>query len=72
MSLEPLAVGDHVLVLDPALAQLRAIMRRHTGVEPEPNHHGTVDSIDDETSTVFVLFTDGQLAPYPMHEVRRR
>lgn len=61
--------GDAVEVLDPALAELRTIMRKATGREPAPNHHGVVKQIEDDTA--YVLFDDtGQLAPYPLSEVR--
>ena len=67
-------VGDRVYVMDAGLAQLRGIMRTATGVEPTPNHHGTVQEIDGET--VYVCFDNedgpgqGQLAPYPISDVR--
>ncbi|WP_419708008.1 hypothetical protein [Promicromonospora sp. NFX87] len=63
-------VGEQVEVLDEGLAQLREIMRRATGREPKPNHHGVVEQIED--GLVYILFNDtGQLAPYPLAEVRR-
>lgn len=63
--------GQPVLVLDPGLQMLRQI----TG---EVNHHGWVDSVDEDE--VFVLFPIGdddphehsQLAPYPKSMVRPR
>lgn len=61
--------GDRVYVTDPALAQLRAIMRQATGVEPAPNHHGTVEEVWDG-GTLLIYFDDGAGAPYPAHEVR--
>ncbi len=65
------SVGDQVAVIDPGLAQLREIMRRATGREPAPNHHGVVEEIQGDTA--YVLFDDtGQLAPYPLAEVQRR
>lgn len=66
------APGERVYVTDPGLAQLRAIMRRATGQEPPPNHHGTVaDDPWDDPETVLINFDDGGAAPYPLHEVRR-
>jgi hypothetical protein len=61
--------GDRVLVTDPALAAMRAIMRDATGQEPAPNHHGTVDEIWVD-GTVLINFDDGVGAPYPPDEVR--
>lgn len=61
--------GDRVYVTDPALAQLRAIMRNATGQEPSPNHHGTVEEVWDGES-VLIYFDDGVGAPYPVDEVR--
>lgn len=60
-------VGDRVEVLDPYLAQMREIMRS-AGIEPEPNHLGVIDEIHDQTA--YVLFDDGMLAPYSLHEMR--
>lgn len=61
--------GDRVLVTDPALAQLREIMRNATGSEPKPNHHGTVEQVWDD-GTCLIYFDDGVGAPYPAAEVR--
>lgn len=61
--------GDRVFVTDPALAQLRAIMRSATGVEPAPNHHGTVEEVW-ESGNILIYFDDGGGAPYPADEVR--
>ena len=61
--------GDRVYVTDQALAELRAIMRRATGQEPEPNHHGTVEEVEAD-GTIGIIFDDGQWAPYPPAEVR--
>jgi hypothetical protein len=64
------SVDERVEVLDEDLAQLREIMRQATGREPAPNHHGTVERIDD--GIAYILFDDtGQLAPYPLAQVRR-
>lgn len=60
--------GDRVYVTDPGLAQLREIMRRATGAEPPPNHHGTV--VDQWEGSVLIEFDDGGSAPYPPAEVR--
>ena len=60
--------GDRVYVTDPALAQMRAIMRNATGQEPAPNHHGTVEEVWDN-GDVLIYFDDGVGAPYPAHEV---
>lgn len=61
--------GDRVYVTDAALAQMRDIMRRATGQEPAPNHHGTVDEVWPG-GEVLINFDDGVGAPYPAHEVR--
>lgn len=61
--------GDRVYVTDPALAELRAIMRTATGQEPAPNHHGTVEEVWD-SGDVLIYFDDGAGAPYPQAEVR--
>lgn len=61
--------GDRVYVTDPALAQLREIMRNATGQEPTPNHHGTVEEVWD-SGNVLIYFDDGCRAPYPADEVR--
>jgi len=60
--------GDRVWVVDPGLEALRDIMRRHDGKEPAPNHHGTVDEIED--GRVYINFDDGGCAPYPAAGVR--
>jgi len=62
--------------MDPGLAQLREIMRRATGVEPAPNHHGTVEQVLEEDGMVLINFDEdgvegaGNAAPYPFDEVR--
>lgn len=61
--------GDRVLVTDAGLASLRAIMRQATGVEPTPNHHGTVDELWDD-GHILITFDDGGAAPYPSFEVQ--
>jgi len=67
--------GDRVYVTDPGLEQLRSIMRRATGSEPAPNHHGTVEEIWED-GTVLIFFDEngvegaGNAAPYPPSEVR--
>ena len=69
------SVGDRVYVTDPGLAQLREVMRRATGSEPAPNHHGTVEEVFDD-GTVLITFDEGGVeaagnaAPYPPDEVR--
>ena len=69
------SVGDRVYVTDPALAHMRAIMRQATGVEPSPNHHGTIDEVYDD-GMLLIVFDEGGIegagnaAPYPPHEVR--
>jgi hypothetical protein len=68
--------GDRVYVTDPGLAMLRDIMRRETGKEPRPNHHGTVHEVWDDGSIEIWFDNDdgegqGQSAPYPPNEVRR-
>lgn len=60
--------GDRVRVTDPALAQLREIMRKATGQEAPPNHHGTVYRVEGDE--VLINFDDGGCAPYPAAEVR--
>lgn len=64
--------GDRVFVIDPALAQMRAILARHEGPEKVlPNHHGTVaDDADTSDGTVLINFDGGGCAPYPVDEVR--
>jgi hypothetical protein len=68
---EALNVGDRVQVNDPGLAQLRAIMRRATGQEPAPNHHGTISEVWDEDGEYLIDFDDGGAAPYPFADVSR-
>lgn len=58
--------GDRVYVDDQALAEVRYIMRRATGAEPAPNHHGTVERVED--GLVYIVFDDGGGAPYPVEE----
>ena len=66
--------GDRVYVTDPALANLRAIMRQY-GHKPAPNHHGTIHEIWDD-GTILIYFDNedgpgqGSSAPYPPREVR--
>ncbi len=62
--------GHRVQVTDPALAQLRAIMRS-AGHVPKPNHTGTVAEVWDREDgvTYLIHFDDGTGAPYPAHEV---
>lgn len=68
--------GERVMVLDDALESLREIMRRATGQEPPPNHHGTVYELwpsengDCEEDRVLIYFDDGGSAPYLISEVR--
>jgi hypothetical protein len=64
------ARGNRVYVTDPALAELREIMRSATGAEPKPNHHGTVEEVWDDGDTILIHFDDGVGAPYPVDEVR--
>lgn len=71
MSGETFTPGDRVLVTDPGLSSLRMIMRQATGVEPPPNHHGTVEEIWDDGATIRITFDDGVAAPYPVVDVRR-
>lgn len=61
--------GDRVYVTDPALAQLREIMRSSTGQEPPPNHHGTVEEVWNG-GAILIHFDDGVGAPYLAVEVR--
>ena len=61
--------GDRVYVTDPALAQLRSIMRNATGQEPAPNHHGTIEEVWDD-GLYLINFDDGGGAPYHESEVR--
>lgn len=60
--------GDRVYVTDPALAELRTIMRDATGEDPPPNHHGTVAEVAGDA--VVINFDDGVCAIYPTNEVR--
>lgn len=66
--------GDRVYVTDPALAELRAIMRSY-GHEPQPNHIGTVHEVDED-GYIEIWFDNedgpgqGQGAPYPHDQVR--
>ena len=61
-------MNERVEVLDEGLEQMREITRQ-LGYEPKPNHHGTVEKIED--GLAYILFDDtGQLAPYPLAEVR--
>jgi hypothetical protein len=66
--------GDRVYVTDPGLAELRAIMRRATGHGPAPNHHGTVEFVEDGWVVIVFDGPDGpatsNAAPYPAAEVR--
>jgi hypothetical protein len=70
-------IGQPVEVLDPGLAQLRAILAQ-TG-EVVVNHHGWVHDVEPD-GTVIVEFPIGdddpnshsQIAPYPPHMVRAR
>ena len=59
--------GDRVYVDDHGLAELRRIMREATGVEPEPNHHGTVHRVYDDA--VEIEFDDYVVAIYDEDEV---
>ncbi|NHA02007.1 hypothetical protein G5V59_26825 [Nocardioides sp. W3-2-3] len=61
--------GDRVYVVDTGLAALREVMRNATGQEPAPNHHGTVEEVQDSGS-VLIYFDDGVGAPYPAADVR--
>ena len=67
--------GDRVYVTDEGLAQLRDVMRRATGHEPPPNHHGTVHEVWPDGS-IEIWFDnedgegEGQSAPYPSEQVR--
>ena len=65
----PFKKGDRVYVIDVGLAAMRNIMRNATGVEPAPNHHGTVEEVWDSGS-VLIYFDDGVGAPYPAADVR--
>jgi len=73
-----LKIGDLVEVLDPGLAQLRAIMTQ-CGNDPGPNNHGKVSEIWED-GTILVEFPIGdddpeehsQVAPYPASQVRLR
>lgn len=59
--------GDRVADLNPGLAALRAIMRQHTGREPEPNHLGVIDKIDGDMA--YVTYDDGLYAPCPLSQL---
>lgn len=59
--------GDRVQVADPALATMRAIMRR-SGHEPKPNHHGVIAE-DWGDDGYLIHFDDGSGAPYPAQMV---
>lgn len=67
--------GDRVYVIDAGLDRLRAIMRHATGVEPAPNHHGTVNEVWDD-GLILIYFDNedgpghGSAAPYPPVDVR--
>ncbi len=66
--------GDRVYVTDAGLAKLREIMER-AGMEPRPNHHGTVAAIWDDGSVLIMFDEDGvegagNAAPYVAEEVR--
>lgn len=65
--------GDRVYVTDPALAELRAIMRSY-GHTPQPNHIGTVHEVTEDHIEIWFDNEDGpgmgQGAPYPAREVR--
>lgn len=71
--------GDRVYVNDPALLQLRDLMRAYGRVDPGPNNIGTVDSVSEEDGvfTVYVNFDSeegegmGSCAPYNITEVCR-
>lgn len=65
----PFKKGDRVYVVDAGLAAIRDIMRRATGQEPEPNHHGTVEEVWDNED-ILIYFDDGVGAPYPVTDVR--
>lgn len=73
-----LKIGDHVEVLDPGLAQLRAIMVQF-GDDPGPNNRGWVEEIWNDTNEVLIRFPIGdddpdkhaQIAPYPVNQVRK-
>lgn len=69
MTDRPFQHGDRVLVTDAGLAALRDVMRRATGQEPAPNHHGTVERLMDD-GQVLIHFDDGIGAPYPADQVR--
>lgn len=64
-----ITVGDRVAVDDPALAELRRIMREATGEEPPPNNEGVVDEVWGDR--LLINFDDGGGAPYPAGETRR-
>lgn len=67
--------GDRVYVTDEGLAELRAIMRRATGQEPEPNHHGTINELWGDGVALIYFDNEhgpgvGMSAPYPFNEIR--
>lgn len=61
--------GDRVEDLDSGLAQLRLLMTR-VGADPEPNHIGTVDYVDDN-GTAYINYDDGTYAPQDVRKLRR-
>lgn len=62
------AHGDRVYVIDPPLAELRAIMSRF-GHVAYPNHFGTVEEVMDD-GDLLIYFDDGSGAPYPAADTR--
>lgn len=60
--------GDRVAVFDPGLVALQRIFRDATGKEPPPNNEGVIESIED--GLLYVIFDDGQCAPYPASDTR--
>ncbi|HUV66381.1 MAG TPA: hypothetical protein VMW24_21005 [Sedimentisphaerales bacterium] len=74
MSKRTVSVGDAVEVLDPGLAQLRAIMVRF-GNDPGPNNLGRVAEVLSDGELLIEFPIDGsyehsQVAPYPMSMIR--
>jgi len=68
-------VGDRVYVIDPALAQLRAVMAKFSDTEPPPNNHGTIIDVGHDGSLIVCFDEDGEeaagnAAPYHPSEVR--
>lgn len=65
--------GDRVYVVDPGLRQLRQIMRSG-GYKPFPNHHGTVQEVEEGLVEIWFDNEDGeglgQCSFYPLGEVR--